>query len=175
MRKLLKKEFNKNKLFTYFMFNVLVILLLIANTIYKIKEKTGNYLLIAILILLLAICLYLLIDFIVVIPNSQSSLKVIFIGSALLLSLIIITYANLYFLVYTIKGHKAFSFTGKNLSGGDFLYYSITTFTTTGYGDITSIGILSNALAASEMLVGVITDAIFMAILTAKLIKKLNN
>ncbi|PLR79268.1 hypothetical protein CU633_00595 [Bacillus sp. V3-13] len=173
--KKLKKEFDKKKLLTYFLFNILVIILLIINTIYKINEKTGNYVLITLLILLLTICLYLLIDFIVVIPNSKSSLKQIFIGSSLLLSLIIITYANLYFLVYRIKGHKAFSFSGKNLSGDDFLYYSITTFTTTGYGDITSIGLLSNALSASEMLVGVITNAILMSILTAKLIKKLNN
>ncbi|UAL50236.1 hypothetical protein K8L98_13220 [Metabacillus dongyingensis] len=53
------------------------------------------------------------------------------------------------------------------------MYYSITTFTTTGFGDITSIGVISNMIAASEMLIGFIISTLFMAIITSKLIKNL--
>ncbi|WP_420812928.1 ion channel [Peribacillus acanthi] len=92
-----------------------------------------------------------------------------------MLSLFLITYANLYFQVYKLYGKKAFTFSGNKLSGNDFIYYSITSFTTTGFGDITSIGAITNILAASEMILGMITNTIFMAILTSKLITKLNN
>lgn len=171
----LKGEFNKDKLYKYLILNVLGMFLLIISSLFNIKEGFGFYVLLVTLILLLTICIYLLIEFIILIPNTRACLKNICIGSGLLLSLILITYANLYLQIYQIKGDKAFIFKGRHLSGNDFLYYSITTFTTTGYGDITSIGVISNVLAASEMLVGMISNTIFMAILTAKLLKNLKN
>jgi len=170
-----KGEFNTNKLYKYFALNVLVILLLMVSAILNIKENAVLYVLLASFILLLILCIYLLVEFVILIPNTTACLKNICIGSGLLLSLILTTYANLYLQVYQLKGDKAFAFTGKHLSGDDFLYYSITTFTTTGYGDITSIGLISNALAASEMLVGMVSNTILMAVLTSKLLKALKN
>lgn len=170
-----KGEFNTNKLYKYFALNVLVILLLIVSAILNIKENAVLYVLLVSFILLLILCIYLLVEFVILIPNTMACLTNICIGSGLLLSLILTTYANLYLQVYQLKGDKAFAFTGKHLSGDDFLYYSITTFTTTGYGDITSIGLISNALAASEMLVGMVSNTILMAVLTAKLLKTLKN
>lgn len=170
-----KGEFDKDKLYTYFALNALVILLLIVTSVFNIKGRVVVYVLLVILMLLLIFCVYLLIEFVILIPNTKACLTNICIGSGLLLSLILATYANLYLQVYQLKGDKAFAFTGKHLSGDDFLYYSITTFTTTGYGDITSIGLISNALAASEMLVGMISNTILMAVLTAKLLKSLKN
>ncbi|TYR80633.1 two pore domain potassium channel family protein [Priestia megaterium] len=169
------REFNKKKLYMYFFLNMLVVALLIFTSTFKIKEGIGFTVLVGALVFLLLICMYLLIEFIILIPTSPASIKNICIGSILLLTLILMTYASLYLHVYRAKGKKAFVFTGESLSVNDFLYYSITTFTTTGYGDITSIGIISNILAASEMLMGFITSTILMAILTAKLIKKLGN
>ena len=170
-----KGEFDKGKLYKYFSLNVLVILLLIVSSIFNMKGRVVIYVLLVILILLLIFCIYLLIEFVILIPNTTARLTNICIGSGLLLSLILTTYANLYLQIYQLRGDKAFAFTGKHLSGDDFLYYSITTFTTTGFGDITSIGLISNALAASEMLMGMISNTILMAILTSKLLKDLKN
>lgn len=170
-----KGEFDKDKLYIYFSLNALVILLLIVTSIFNINGRIVVYVLLVILMLLLILCIYLLVEFVILIPNTTACLTNICIGSGLLLSLILATYANLYLQVYQLKGDKAFAFTGKHLSGDDFLYYSITTFTTTGYGDITSIGLISNALAASEMLVGMISNTILMAVLTSRLLKTLKN
>lgn len=170
-----KGEFDKGKLHKYFFLDALVILLLIISSIFNIKESVVLYVLLITFILLLILCVYLLAEFIILIPNTTACLANICIGSGLLLTLILTTYANLYLQVYQLKGDKAFVFTGKHLSGDDFLYYSITTFTTTGYGDITSIGLTSNALAASEMLVGMVSNTIWMAVLTARLLKTLKN
>jgi voltage-gated potassium channel len=170
----LKKEFNKERLFLYFGLNVLVILYLIASSVFHFKEGIGVYVSLVTLTILLLGCIYLLFEFIILIPTTTANLKNICIGSSLLLSLILFTYANLFLQVYWIRGKSAYSFSGKHLSGNDFLYYSITTFTTTGYGDITSISIISNALAASEMLLGMVSNTIFMAIITSKLIKGLS-
>ncbi|RFU67903.1 two pore domain potassium channel family protein [Peribacillus saganii] len=169
------RDFEKKRLTLYAILNIGIIGLLIIYSIFTLKKGIGLYTLLLVLILVLISCLLLLFEFIIYIPQTGANLKNISIGSGLLLSLTILTYANLYYLIYRIKGEKAFSFTGENLSGDDFLYYSITTFTTTGYGDITSIGIFSNALAASEMLIGMITNSILMAVITAKLVKKLQN
>lgn len=169
------REFNKKKLYVYFFLTILVSFLFMVNSFLNIEKKVLNYCILAVLILMLFICIFLLIEFIRLIPKTTSSLTNICIGSGLLLCLFLITYANLYFQVYRLKGENAFNFTGDRLSGNDFLYFSITTFTTTGYGDITSIGLISNVLAASEMLIGMISNTILMAIITSKLIKKLGN
>jgi voltage-gated potassium channel len=132
-----------------------------------------HFILFIALLIMLLICLYFLFEFIITIPKTEESLQNIFTGSGFLLTLIITTYANLYMQIYQIKGEKSFKFSGKKLSGDDFLYYSITTFTTTGFGDITSIGVISNMIAASEMLIGFIISTLFMAIITSKLIKNL--
>ncbi|MGG4489188.1 ion channel [Metabacillus idriensis] len=166
-----KREFNKKKLYTYLALNIFMISLLLAETFLPLDIP--HNILFAALFVMLLICLYFLFEFIISIPKTEESLQSIFTGSGLLLTLIITTYANLYIQIYRIKGEKSFKFSGKELSGDDFLYYSITTFTTTGFGDITSIGVVSNMIAASEMLIGFIISTLFMAIITSKLIKNL--
>ncbi|MFC0271399.1 ion channel [Metabacillus herbersteinensis] len=172
-KRFLMREFNKEKLYIYLFLNFMVAGLLIANSFLGSNREFWIYILCVLLLLVFIICLYLLIEFIILIPTTDARLINICLGSSLLLSLILLTYSNLYYLIYLIKGKKAFSFSGDHLSGNDFLYYSITTFTTTGYGDITSIGIFSNSIAASEMLIGMISNTILMAIITSKLIKNL--
>ncbi|MBM7691052.1 voltage-gated potassium channel [Peribacillus deserti] len=166
-----KKEFKKNRIYMYLFLNILLILVLTLTSVFEFKLENWNYVILTALLFMLLICIYLLYEFIVLIPSTSARMTNIFIGSGLLLCLILITYANLYLQVYMIKGGQAF--TGKGLNGQDFLYYSITTFTTTGYGDITSVGLLSNSVAATEMLLGFISNTIFMAILTTKLVSKM--
>ncbi|TDL83082.1 ion channel [Peribacillus frigoritolerans] len=166
-----KREFNKKKLYIYLALNFFMITLLLTETFLTLDIP--HTILFAALLVMLLICLYFLFEFIISIPKTEESLQSIFTGSGLLITLIITTYANLFMQIYRIKGEKSFKFSGKELSGDDFLYYSITTFTTTGFGDITSIGVLSNMIAASEMLIGFIISTLFMAIITSKLIKNL--
>lgn len=167
----MKREFNKNKLIIYSILNMILITLLIIGANVNIQQGIWGDFVFALLLLMLIVCLYLLFEFITSIPNTSARLASICVGSGLLLCLIIMSYANMYLQIHQLNGDN--SFTGKNLTWDDFLYYSITTFTTTGYGDISSIGKLSNFVAASEMLVGFFSNTILMAILTAKLIQKL--
>jgi voltage-gated potassium channel len=123
-------------------------------------------------ILFLPVCIYLLYKFLVDIPGSLDSILKLLSCSLLMLSIVLLTYSNLYLSIYKQYGHSAFS--GPNLTADDFIYYSVTTFTTTGYGDITSTCSLSYAAAASEMLLGFLSSTIFMAILAAKIARKFN-
>jgi len=50
------------------------------------------------------------------------------------------------------------------LSAIDSVYFSITTFTTTGYGDIYPISNSAKMLVASEMILGYILSTFIMAI-----------
>lgn len=163
-------EFNslKRKLIAYLFLNLFLLTLLFANDILKIKEGYG---ILFVLLCVLIFCTYLLIDFLKKSPKSSAQLSHIIMGAGLLISLILLSYANLYQQIHEIYGSKAF--TGKTLDSYDFLYYSITTFTTTGYGDITSLNRLSNTLAASEMLYGCIINTIFIAVLTSILLNRL--
>ena len=51
------------------------------------------------------------------------------------------------------------------------LYFSIVTFTTVGYGDITPVGFFSTLLSAIEMLLGVTMVGIWTATLSRKITK----
>jgi voltage-gated potassium channel len=75
-------------------------------------------------------------------------------------------YANLYkkFVDLLISNHPP-------ISKIDLLYYSITTFTTTGYGDIYPIGNITKVLAASEMVVGYLFSTIIIALFVSNLLK----
>jgi hypothetical protein len=53
--------------------------------------------------------------------------------------------------------------------GYEFLYYSITTFTGTGYGDVTPASGLAKEFASCEMLVGWIMSTLMMALLGSKI------
>lgn len=159
--------FIKKKLVFYTFLNFGLVTLLFDEGMIK---KEGHNVVFSFLFVLI-LCTYLFIDFIRKIPRNNARLSHLLIGTGLLISLIILSYSNLYLQTYRIYGSKAF--TGKTLSSGDFLYYSITTFTTTGYGDITSVGTISNALAASEMLFGGIINTILIAVLTSILLNRL--
>jgi|GEM_PF-6507721 len=122
-------------------------------------------------VLILATGIYFVAVFIVSIPAAGTTLRPIAAGLALLIAHVLLAYAAIYLMLYQVYGSRAF--TGETLTAADFLYYSITTFTTTGYGDITSIHALSNAAAASEMLVGFLTSTVLMAVMVGKLLNRM--
>ena len=77
-------------------------------------------------------------------------------------------YADFYF-----KLSKNYSHVFKDdmiLSAMDSVYFSITTFTTTGYGDIYPIANSAKMFVASEMIFGYIFSTFIMAILVIKFI-----
>ncbi|HEY0827914.1 MAG TPA: potassium channel family protein [Bacilli bacterium] len=113
--------------------------------------------------------IYFILEFIVNIPNSHASIARLALASVLLIGVIILSYANIYSQIYELYGTDAFK--SGSLSAGDFLYYSITTFTATGYGDITSISAVSNGFAASEMLIGFLLNSILIAVVAWKLLQ----
>lgn len=80
------------------------------------------------------------------------------------LFIIITLYANLY---------KSFNklFSRPNLTSSDALYYSVTTFTTAGYGDIYPTHNITKLLATSEMLVGYFYSAIIISLMVSKFIE----
>ncbi len=53
--------------------------------------------------------------------------------------------------------------------GYEFLYYSVTTFTGTGYGDVTPVSAVAKEFASCEMLSGWIISTLMMAILGSKI------
>ncbi|SFU30071.1 potassium channel family protein [Alicyclobacillus macrosporangiidus] len=53
--------------------------------------------------------------------------------------------------------------------GYEFLYYSVTTFTGTGYGDVTPASAMAKEFASTEMLVGWIMSTLMMALLGSKI------
>jgi voltage-gated potassium channel len=53
--------------------------------------------------------------------------------------------------------------------GYEFLYYSVTTFTGTGYGDVTPVSAIAKEFASCEMLAGWIISTLMMALLGSKI------
>ncbi|AFC31527.1 hypothetical protein PM3016_4789 [Paenibacillus mucilaginosus 3016] len=102
--------------------------------------------------------------------NSNAGLPLIFTASGILLFIVILGYAILFHQVYRIYGSASFS--GETLTEGDFLYFSVMTFTSTGYGDISPHGALANAVAAAEMLYGFFISSLFMATLVWKYVQQ---
>lgn len=159
------------KLILYVILNLFLSSLLFFDTYMNKINGVLSYIVLTFLILILVFCTVLFVIFIKRVIRSKESLTRIIIGTALLIGLIILSYANIYQQIHRIYGKKAFS--GETLSSNDFLYYSITTFTTTGYGDITSVGLISNVAAASQMLFGCIMNTILIAILTSIIMSRL--
>lgn len=75
-------------------------------------------------------------------------------------------FGMLYHEIYLDQGDKAFSFESeKTLGYPTFLYYSIVTFTTIGYGDITPLIPAARFVVGFEAMLGAIINVVFIAIL----------
>ena len=96
----------------------------------------------------------------------QKQIKLLFSKIILLSIIFVIGYADFYF-----KLSRSYSYVFKDnmiLSAIDSVYFSITTFTTTGYGDIYPISHSAKMFVASEMIFGYILSTFIMAILVIK-------
>jgi hypothetical protein len=60
-------------------------------------------------------------------------------------------------------------------TGYPFIYYSVTTFTTTGYGDLYPLSALARSFAALEMLSGWATSTLVMALVSSKIFLRIQN
>jgi hypothetical protein len=83
-------------------------------------------------------------------------------GAVVVYLLLSFMFALLYQTIYLIKGDVAF----KGLSDGsrkEFMYFSLTTLTTAGYGDISPALPFSRSLANMEALVGQLYPAVLIA------------
>lgn len=75
-------------------------------------------------------------------------------------------FAWIYYQMSIDPAHKAFTIGfDKPTSYGTFLYYSIITFTTVGYGEITPLSTGARILASSEAILGMTINVLFIAIL----------
>jgi len=94
--------------------------------------------------------------------------RLLFLKIILLSIILIMGYADFYF---KLSRNYSNVFTdNKILSVVDSVYFSVTTFTTTGYGDIYPISNSSKMIVASEMIVGYIVSMFAMAMLVIKFI-----
>lgn len=94
--------------------------------------------------------------------------KLLFPKMILLSIILVIGYANFYFKLSRNHSH-AFK-DDMILSAIDSVYFSITTLTTTGYGDIYPISNIAKMFVASEMIIGYILSTLIMATLVIKFI-----
>ena len=83
-------------------------------------------------------------------------------GSIVVFLLIGLIFAYIFHVIYLFEGASSFNnISGVNLK--EFLYYSFTTLTTMGYGDITPVHPLARSLANFESLFGQLYPAILIA------------
>lgn len=76
---------------------------------------------------------------------------------------------SMYAMFYSALSQNPHSFSVQPLTGVNAIYFSVVTFTTTGYGDITPLSTLPRIIASSEMLSGWLASAILMALLIYKI------
>ena len=84
--------------------------------------------------------------------------------------LISLVFALLYQSVYQLQGDASF----KGLSLADrkeFMYFSLVTLTTVGYGDITPAAVIARSLANFESLIGQLYPAILIAGIVTKVME----
>ncbi|GAB6153715.1 hypothetical protein JCM17380_24650 [Desulfosporosinus burensis] len=96
----------------------------------------------------------------------HKKINLLFSKITLLSIILVMGYADFYF-----KLSRQYSHVFKDnmiLSAIDSIYFSITTFTTTGYGDIYPISNSAKMFVASEMIFGYILSTFIMAILVIK-------
>lgn len=94
--------------------------------------------------------------------------KLLFTKIILLSIVLVIGYADFYF---KLSRNYSNIFKGDIiLSVVDSVYFSVTTFTTTGYGDISPVSHIAKMFVASEMIIGYIVSIFTMAMLVIKFI-----
>jgi hypothetical protein len=95
-------------------------------------------------------------------------------GGILVYLLISLVFAFLYESVYLLQGNASF----KGLSLADrkeFMYFSLVTLTTVGYGDITPAIVIARSLANLEALIGQLYPAILIAGIVTKVLESKTN
>ena len=91
-------------------------------------------------------------------------------GGIVVYLLISLVFAMLYQSVYLLEGEAAFK--GLNLSDRkEFMYFSLVTLTTVGYGDITPAIVITRSLANFEALIGQLYPAILIAGIVTKVLE----
>ena len=91
-------------------------------------------------------------------------------GGIVVYLLISLVFAMLYQSVYLLEGEAAFK--GLNLSDRkEFMYFSLVTLTTVGYGDITPALVITRSLANFEALIGQLYPAILIAGIVTKVLE----
>jgi voltage-gated potassium channel len=154
---------NAKNVVYFFIMNILVFGLLFINDIHK----EWVYVLFGLVLVIMMFLIWLLFHLVKQITKSKEKLVTIFVCIGLPIFCVILSYSNLYHLIYELKGKTAFS--SSTLHPNDFIYYSVATFTTTGFGDITSVGPISNMIAASEMLTGFTFSTVIMGVVATKI------
>lgn len=81
---------------------------------------------------------------------------------------IVLVFADLYYFIFL--NDKTGSFKSFN-NGFDALYYSVTTFTTTGYGDISAVSNWAKGITMLEMIVSYFVVTVVMALLVSQFLK----
>lgn len=83
---------------------------------------------------------------------------------------IVVTYNEIFMFALLYRDLDVVAPIGK-LSDGDYLYFSIVTWTTLGYGDLSPIG-LGRFLASTEALFGYVISGLTIALYTAMLLRR---
>jgi len=148
----------KSKILSNILFLNLLILITIVGDIFK------NFLPLSFIIILIV---YLLISLgLITYEIINQKIELLFSKIILLSIIVIIGYADFYF-----KLSNCYSYVFKDnisLSAIDSIYFSVTTFTTTGFGDIYPISHSAKMYVATETIIGYILSAFIMAILVIK-------
>ena len=148
----------KSKILSNILFLNLLILITIVGDIFK------NFLPLSFIIILIV---YLLISLgLITYEIINQKIELLFSKIILLSIIVIIGYADFYF-----KLSNCYSYAFKDnisLSAIDSIYFSVTTFTTTGFGDIYPISHSAKMYVATETIIGYILSAFIMAILVIK-------
>ncbi len=100
--------------------------------------------------------------------SGQFTLKMVFGGLSLYL-LLGLAFAFVFALLQNLSGDAFFAGGADEGTPNDFLYFSLSTLTTTGYGDLAAGGSLGRAFAVSEALVGQIYLVTVVAALVSNL------
>jgi len=83
-------------------------------------------------------------------------------GAIVVYLLTALLFALLYHIIFLLQGQSAFSGLS-NYERSEFMYFSLTTLTTVGYGDITPVNQFARSLANLEALNGQLYPAILIA------------